>query len=88
MPPERVWLQQPPSWAAVGLLVGVALYFFGTAIWLFVLARGEVSYAYPFVGLSFIITLLLDRLLMGDVLTVKRVIVTALVSTGVLLIAK
>jgi drug/metabolite transporter (DMT)-like permease len=67
---------------------GLALYFFGAAVWLFVLARVEVSFAYPFVGLGFIFTLLLGRLLMGDVVTLTRVIGTVLISTGVLLIAK
>lgn len=67
---------------------GLALYFFGAVVWLFVLARVEVSFAYPFVGLGFIVTLLLGRLLMGDVITLTRVIGTVLVAAGVLLIAK
>ncbi len=70
------------------VLGGLALYFFGAAVWLFVLARVDVSFAYPFVGLGFIVTLLLGRIVMGDVVTLTRVIGTVLVSTGVLLIAR
>jgi multidrug transporter EmrE-like cation transporter len=70
------------------VLGGLALYFFGAVVWLFVLARVDVSFAYPFVGLGFIVTLLLGRIVMGDVVTLTRVVGTVLVSTGVLLIAR
>lgn len=71
----------------VWVIGGFGLYFAGAIVWLFVLARVEVSFAYPFVGLGFILTLLLGKFVMGDVVTLSRVIGTLLVSAGVLLIA-
>jgi uncharacterized membrane protein len=41
------------------ILTGFLLYIVGAVIWLFVLARVEVSYAYPFVGIGFIFTMVL-----------------------------
>ena len=70
------------------VLGGLALYFGGAVIWLFVLARIDVSYAYPFVGVGFILTMLLGRVLLGDVITASRLLGTLLVSAGVVLIAR
>jgi multidrug transporter EmrE-like cation transporter len=70
------------------IIGGLGLYFFGALVWLFVLARVEVSFAYPFVGLGFILTMILGRLLMGDSITLSRLAGTLLVAMGVVLIAR
>lgn len=67
---------------------GLGLYFVGAVVWLFVLARAEVSYAYPFVAVGFVLTLLLGRFVMGDAVTVARIVGTVLVGAGVVLIAR
>lgn len=66
---------------------GFTLYLFGAVVWLFVLARVDASFAYPFVGVGFIVTLLLGKLLMGDAIGVARLVGTALVAVGVVCIA-
>ena len=48
------------------LLAGFALYGLGAVVWLSVLARWDVSKAYPFVGLGFALTAFLDAWLSGD----------------------
>jgi multidrug transporter EmrE-like cation transporter len=72
----------------VWIISGLGLYFFGAVVWLFVLARVEVSFAYPFVGLGFVLTLVLGKLVMGDAVTLSRMIGTLFVALGVILIAK
>jgi multidrug transporter EmrE-like cation transporter len=67
---------------------GLGLYFLGALVWLFVLARVEVSFAYPFVGLGFIFTLILGAFLMGDNITVPRLAGTLLVAAGVVMISR
>ncbi len=66
---------------------GLAMYFLGAIVWLFVLARVEVSMAYPFVGIGFILTMILGKLLMGDDITFYRLVGTLFVTAGVILIA-
>src|SRR6185312_4726058 len=39
-----------------GVIGGLALYGLGTVLWLAVLSKAELSQAYPFVGLSFVLT--------------------------------
>jgi multidrug transporter EmrE-like cation transporter len=70
------------------ILGGLALYFSSAAAWLFVLARLEVSAAYPFVGLGFVLTMGLGWWLLGDAISATRLVGTLLVAAGVVLIAK
>lgn len=70
------------------VIVGLALYVASAVLWLAVLARVEVSFAFPFVGLGFVVTMLLGWWLMGDNLGLQRVAGTLLVVGGVVLIAR
>ena len=67
--------------------LGLGMYFIGALVWLLVLARVDVSFAYPFVGLGFILTMLLGFLVLGEVIGVARIIGTLLVVCGVVLIS-
>ena len=68
------------------VLGGFVAYGVSALLWLFVLARTEVSVAYPFVGLGFVITMLAGWLLLHEPITTLRVIGTLLVCIGVALI--
>lgn len=66
---------------------GLALYGFGAVVWLFVLARVPVSFAYAFVSLGFLLTMALGCLLLGEPLTARKLAGTLLVASGVWLVA-
>jgi uncharacterized membrane protein len=70
------------------VLGGLGLYGLGTLLWLAVLARAELSQAYPFVGLSFVLTALFGWLLFGDAITIARVMGIALIVAGVVLVGR
>jgi len=70
------------------VVAGLALYFVGALIWLVVLNRVAVSFAYPFVGLGFVLTAFLAWALLGEGLTAYRALGTLLVTLGVVLIAR
>ncbi len=69
------------------VLAGLTIYFLSAVVWLLVLARVDVSLAYPFVGLGFVVTMLLGWLVHGEILTLGRVAGTLLIGMGVVLIA-
>lgn len=71
-----------------GVLGGLALYVLSVVFWLTVLARLDVSQAYPFVGLGFLITMTFGFLFLGEPLGLQKVVGTALVAAGVFLVAK
>lgn len=67
---------------------GLALYGAGAVVWLAVLSRLDVSVAYPFVGLGFIMTMFLAAILLGEHVTLIRGLGTLLVVAGVVLVAQ
>jgi len=71
-----------------GVLGGLALYGVGTLLWLAVLSRVQVSQAYPFVGLSFVITAVLGRLVFHDDLGFARTGGILLIIAGIALVAR
>ena len=67
--------------------LGLFLYGFSALVWLFVLARIDVSVAYAFVALGFLLTMALGSLLLGEPLTVSKLSGTLLIMLGVWLVA-
>lgn len=71
----------------LSVLGGFALYGLGAVIWLFVLARMDVSVAYPFVALGFLMTMVLGFLVFGEPITIRKAIGTLIVGVGIYLVA-
>jgi multidrug transporter EmrE-like cation transporter len=70
-----------------GVLGGLALYGIGTMLWLTVLGRVQVSQAYPFVGLGFVLTALMGYALFGDTMSVVRILGILSIMGGIALVA-
>ncbi|HOO71580.1 MAG TPA: EamA family transporter [Spirochaetota bacterium] len=70
------------------VLGGLFLYFSSALVWLFVLAKVDVSLAYPFVGVGFIFTMLLGYFILGEALTVSKVMGTVLIVIGVIFLTR
>ena len=72
----------------LGLLIDpVVLSSFGAAFlaslaWMAALTRFELSYAYPFMSLSFVFVLVLSVAFLGETLTLNKVIGVALIGIG------
>jgi len=69
------------------ILGGFALYGFSMIAWLVVLSKVDVSVAYPFVGVGFIITMTAGAVLFNEPVGISRICGTALVCVGVALLA-
>ena len=70
-------------WVALGLVT----YGSAAVVWLFVLSRADVSFAYPFLGLAFVMTTALGVVFLGEHVSALRMIGTALVIGGLVLVA-
>jgi multidrug transporter EmrE-like cation transporter len=66
--------------------LGLILYALGAVLWLGVLAKIDVSIAYPFVGFGFILTALFGVFLLGEAFSLIRFVGTCLVVLGILLV--
>lgn len=72
----------------VYVILGLVAYGLSAAAWLLVLARTDLSVAYPFVALGFILTLVFGALYLGEPVGIVRTVGTLLVCAGVYVIAK
>lgn len=70
------------------VLSGLVAYVTSAAVWLGVLAKVDVSKAYPFVGLGFIGTMLFAYWFLNEPLTLSKIVGTILIVFGVLVISK
>ena len=67
---------------------GLAIYVSGTLFWLMALSRVELSYAYPFASLSYVVMLIASWLLFREEISVMRLVGTLVIGLGVLLISR
>ena len=70
------------------VLLGLAIYACGTLFWLVALSRVDLSYAYPFVSLSYVVMLVASWLLLDEQISLLRIAGSAVVILGVLLISR
>lgn len=72
----------------LNVFLGLAIYFVGTIFWLAALSRVDLSYAYPFASLSYVVMLVASWLMFNEEITVSRIIGTVVIGIGVLFIYK
>jgi drug/metabolite transporter (DMT)-like permease len=70
------------------VIVGLAVYVGSTVFWLVVLSRVDLSYAYPFASLSYVLMLIASWLLFSENITALRVTGSFVVMLGVILISR
>ncbi|WP_448593418.1 SMR family transporter [Thermoflexus hugenholtzii] len=70
------------------VVVGMSLYLGGSLFWLTALSRIELSLAYPFAGLNYVLIVIASYLLFGESLNPMRVIGVLLIALGVSLVAR
>ena len=67
---------------------GLMIYGLSVAMWLWVLSKVDLSVAYPFVGVSFLITMAFGALLLDESVTPLRIVGTILIAGGCILVGK
>lgn len=70
------------------VVFGLGIYVLSTVFWLAALSRVDLSFAYPFASLSYIIMLIASLLLFRENITLMRLAGTLVVGIGVLLISR
>lgn len=67
---------------------GLTIYGLSIAVWLWILSRVDLSLAYPFVGVSFIVVMLFGVFLLQESVTPMRMVGTILIAVGCVLVAR
>ena len=70
------------------LLVGIAIFAVSTLLWLLALARADLSFAYPFLSLTYLAVLVGGALLFHEAVTLPRVLGFVVIIIGVWIVAR
>lgn len=67
---------------------GLLLFVLSAAVWLIVLSRASLSYAYPFVSMTYALILLFDRFILREPVSSLRWAGVALIIAGIVLVSR
>jgi drug/metabolite transporter (DMT)-like permease len=70
------------------VLLGLVFYGVGALSWIAVLSRMDLSYAYPFLALNFVLITLVSRFFLGETVPPVRWLGIAVICVGILLVAR
>jgi drug/metabolite transporter (DMT)-like permease len=70
------------------LLVGIAIFGVSTLLWLLALMKADLSFAYPFLSLTYIAVLVGGAILFHERVTLPRVLGFAVIVAGVWIVAR
>lgn len=69
------------------IILGLALYFAGTVLWILTLAKVPLTVLYPFAALTYVLVNVFSVTLLGEQLSTKGVAGTGFVLLGLFLVA-
>lgn len=70
------------------VVAGFLMYGLSALLWLIVLSRLDLSYAYPFLALNFVLIALVSRMVLGESIPTVRWIGLVLICVGIVLAAR
>lgn len=70
------------------VMLGLVFYGLGALAWIAVLARLDLSVAYPFLALNFVLVTVVSRLFLGETVPPLRWLGILVIIAGILLVAK
>jgi drug/metabolite transporter (DMT)-like permease len=70
------------------VLLGLALYGIGALAWIVILRRMDLSHAYPFLALNFVLIALVSRFFLGETIPALRWLGIGVICMGILLVAR
>ena len=77
-------------WAALNpwIVAGLTIYALSILIWMYVLAYNEVSYAYPFLSIGFVLVTMMGWWIFDDSLSLQRILGISLICLGVVMVSR
>jgi len=73
------------SWLVIS---GFAIYFLSAILWLSILSKTELSWAFPILSLSYVLTVLLSPVILHESFSIQRLIGTLVICFGVFLVGR
>jgi drug/metabolite transporter (DMT)-like permease len=71
-----------------GVIIGLIIYALGAMLWLIVLSREDVSFAFPLVSLAYVIAIVLSAVILKEEITLPKIIGSLIIIVGIFIIAR
>ena len=71
----------------IPILLGLALYTFSAILWIFAIARVQLSIAYPMVASGYVLVVILSYLIFHEPISILRLLGLFIIVVGVIVIA-
>ena len=81
----RMIVKALTSWL---VLVGFVLYFLSAILWISILSKAELSWAFPILSLSYVLTAFLSPIFLNESFSPQRLIGTLVICAGVFLVSR
>lgn len=78
-----IWRQLGSVILTPAIFIGFACFGVSSILWLVVISRWELSYAYPLVSLGYVIAIVYGTLLLHEDLTFPKILGSVLILTGI-----
>src|SRR4051812_23032835 len=88
---ETQWAMKATLWGAplIWAVFGLLLYGGSFAIWIAILARNELTVAYPLaIGLTLAVSTLTATIVLGETISLQRALGMILIATGIIFVAR
>ena len=85
---SRIWSQIFHVLMVPHILIGLVCFSGSFVLWLSVISRNEISYAYPMVSVSYVIILAVSAYWFKEQVTAVRILGVALILSGVIAITR
>ncbi|HBM76431.1 MAG TPA: hypothetical protein DD429_12885 [Clostridiaceae bacterium] len=70
------------------IFMGFILFALSSILWLSVISKNQLSYAYPMVGIGYIFTMILSKLFLNESIGAFKIIGTLLIISGVFFMSR
>lgn len=70
------------------VIAGLMVYAFASALWIYILNKGELSYVYPIQSTAFIFALIIGTTFFKEQLTTSKIIGVLVICLGVIIITR
>ncbi len=76
------------AFTSPGVIFGLGLYGLGAMLWLIVLSKEDVSFAFPLVSFAYVIAIVLSAVVLKENITPPRIIGSVIIMIGIFIIAR
>lgn len=83
-----IWSKLPRVFAIPEILLGFLFFAISSILWLAIISKNEISYAYPLVSLSYVVIFLFSVFLFGERVSLLRICGLTSICLGVILITR